>query len=730
MLNPLMLIGLLGLSVPIVIHLIHKQKLQPRLLATIRFLDPSDAPNAFAPVPRDILQLLLRLLLLALFIVVMVRFTLPGAATGTRALTVILDQSMSMQRLTPSGKTLFEQQKAEIGSLIDGMNAGDQFSLMLVGDTISAETGFLRDKAKLKDALAKFTVTDGVGRALVPALKGALQQLQTRSELNTCVLVFSDHQKSTYEARLGENEFARIIERGRVRLFLVCPPLDAKPNVAIEAAGFSPEAIYLGTSSKLSATVRNLSNEEQSVEATLFEGDNAGESRPITLRPREAARVDLAHTFDSPDDIACSVAISDDILPADNLAYSPMRVRSSRQMLLVAPPRDTEDRGVQAGYDGVDLLGYAINPGEALGLGTGTFISMKRITPNFFEKESLPIYSTIIIYGVDTLPHERSAADLARYVSNGGALYIVPSGKISAGRFNDSFSSLLGGFQFGGLHQPPEPAVIDRNEATVTNTLLLPLLREEWGDVQDITFSTYFRVQTKGTATCAMRAANGDWLAAVVRHGRGGACVQMFSCDIADSSLPRSMAFVPMVQEVTSRLGAQGEPVRPDVVRANELTRMMLPELRGLGGEMKLARPARRALDDDSAKRAKPNGPSYGFVLDPSGAARVGGIPVAGNYRVAHASKTELRPRWLAVNPSLGESDLATLDEQAQELVFGTRNVQRLDYESLAAQFFRRREIFPAIILVLFAAFAVEAILGALQSMRKGSAASGEGAQP
>ena len=76
MLYPLMLAGLRGLSVPIIIHLIHRQRLKPQLLATSQFLDQQDLANAFAPVPRDLLQLLLRLLLLALFVLLMSRLVM------------------------------------------------------------------------------------------------------------------------------------------------------------------------------------------------------------------------------------------------------------------------------------------------------------------------------------------------------------------------------------------------------------------------------------------------------------------------------------------------------------------------------------------------------------------------------------------------------------------------------------------------------------------------------
>src|SRR5436309_3202442 len=98
MLNPLMLLGLAGLSLPVIIHLIQRQKLQPQWLATLQFLDDEDVANAFAPTPRDLLQLLLRLLLLGLFVVLMGRLVIGGGGTGPRTLAVVVDQSLSMQR--------------------------------------------------------------------------------------------------------------------------------------------------------------------------------------------------------------------------------------------------------------------------------------------------------------------------------------------------------------------------------------------------------------------------------------------------------------------------------------------------------------------------------------------------------------------------------------------------------------------------------------------------------
>jgi hypothetical protein len=698
-----MLLGLLGLSVPVIIHLIQRQRLQPRMLSTLRFLDDTDASNAFAPVPRDLFQLLMRLFLLLLLLLAMVRLTVSGSQTGTRALALVVDGSMSMQRRLPTGRTLFERQKEQVLQLIDGMNEDDQFSVMLVGDEVEVDSGFLRDKEALREIVEGFEASEGGSRGMVPATKRAVQQLRSLREPNTAALVFSDHQRAHFEPYLEDEELRDLLAEARVKLLLVGKPPEDRPNVAVETAEFSPSRVYLGTSSKMTATVRNYSDEERNVEVYFSEGESTGEPRALRLGGGEAAKIDLAHLFESPADTACRVGISEDVLPADNEFHTPMRVRDRRQVLLVADPRKGEEAAMQASYAGADLVAYAINPGEALGLGTGTHVSTKRVTPNFLGRVSLPLYDTAIIYGIDRVA-EKSISDLVAYVENGGSLYLIPEGDMSPSVFNQNMAPLLGGFRLGGWKEPAEPAFVGTNEAGIAWPVLLPLIRGEWGEVEDVTFSAYFDVHSQGAARPALQASNGDWLAAYLPRGRGGIYVQTFSCSIEDSSLPRSTAFVPMIQALMRRLSPQKREVEPDVIRVNEVARMELPELRNMRGSISLEGPE-----------------EYEFPLseETPGEARVEGIGRAGNYRIRHEKKRGMRPRWLAVNPATGESDLTVLSADEQKKVFGKDGAKRLGFAAVASEFTNQRELFPWIMVVLFGAFALEALTGAWLSTRR-----------
>jgi hypothetical protein len=718
MLHPLMLVGLAGLAVPVILHLIQRQRLRPQVLATLQFLDPQDAANAFAPVPRDLPQLLLRLALLGLFVLLMARLLVGGTEVGPRTLAVLVDGSLSTQRKAGDEQSLFERQKAHLLDLIDGLGPEDRMSLALVGDRMIEETGFLRDRAELRRVAEGFAVTDGGGLGLVPAVRRAAGQLGARREVNAAIVVFSDHLKANYQPYVAEGgpEGAGLrsaLVRGRVKLFLMDEPARPGPNLSVESARFSPERVHVGASSRLTAVVRNHCGQTQTTQVRLSEGEQSDAPRALTLEPGQAAHIDLVHRFDAPVDSACRVEIEDDVLPGDNRYFVPMRIRDRRQVLLVAPagPGGADERGLELGHRAVDLLAYALNPGEALGRGAGTYVTVKRVSPPALARVSLPLYSLVILFGVTDLP-EQSAKDLVAFVENGGGVWLIPEGNLSPLRFNEAFGPLLGEFALGAMKTADPAQTVARDEAAVGSPLFLPLLREEWGNLREIYFGQYYGVQALGSAKVALRAGNGDPLGALVPRGRGRVFVQLFSGGLDGGSLPRSTAFVPLVQQLAATLGRPGDGERPDVLRVGEVARLDVPEFRSLKGDVIVSGPRK--------KQYPLTGPDAEEV-------RVEGLLQAGAYEVTHPAKRTSRQRWLAVNPVLGQSDLTPLDEEGQAALFGTDNVERLPYVELAGRFARRREVLPLALGLVLVAFAAEALMGAWQSRRKARQAGREG---
>ena len=189
----------------------------------------------------------------------------------------------------------------------------------------------------------------------------------------------------------------------------------------------------------------------------------------------------------------------------------------------------------------------------------------------------------------------------------------------------------------------------------------------------------------------------------VVSLGRGRVYVQMFSCALSAGSLPRSTAFVPMVQTVLAGLTAPREPEGRDTMRVGDALRVRLPEFRGLTGQVLLSGPEKLEL------------PLIGSGGDEI---RVAGLLHAGPYEISHSARKSGRKRWLTVNPVQGESRLTPITEEEQAVLFGRKNSMRMPFGALEQHFSRRHELVALLSALVALAFLVEAIVGAWQSRR------------
>ena len=714
MLYPAMLLGLLGLSVPVIIHLIQRQRLRSQPLSTLEFLDHEDLANAFAPVPRDLLQLLLRLLLLSLFVMFMARLYWSGSEPGPRTLAIVLDQSMSMRQHVSETESLFDKSKRQVLELVASLREGDRASLTLVGDDITRTTGFLSDRERLRAEVEACAVSDSGSIGLASAIRAAIDQLRARRSVNSCVVVFSDRQRDAFAADLREQ--AASPRLGQVKLLWIDAPESEQPNLSIERAAFTPTQAFVGGSSRLTTVVRNGTDKPQPVALLIGneqEGAAAGEERRIELAPGEAVHVDLVQRFDSPLDSVARVELPDDVLPGDNAFHVPMRMRDRRQVLLVAEAeQDEEPQSAAVRFEGLDLLGYAINPGEAIGLGGGTQVNLKRVAPQALPRVSLPLYSLIVLYGVVDLP-EQSYKDLRSFAAAGGLIWIIAAPDASPVRFNERFASLLNGLTIGQVSESDSPRSLSVLESDVGDPLLLPLLRDEWGPAGEVFLYRYVRVEAPGTSRPLLKAANGDVLMALVPLDRGNVLVQSFDCDLRSSSLPRTAAFVPVVQRVVHGLTDQERTGRPDMLRVSQTARIRLPEFRSLQGDVLLTGPEQRTLTMVGPERDE---------------VRLTDLRLAGGYALTHAARPNGRQRQVAVNPTAGESQLTPLTETELAQLYGERHASLVPFEQLADQFRNGHEwTWPLVCLVL-GALVLESLSGAWQSRRGGRRQVGDAA--
>jgi len=213
-LTPLYLLGALGLSIPIILHLLHDRPKNKQEFGSLMFLDKTKPPVDRKRRPTHLLLLLLRCLALLLLAFVFARpfVTVDDPADAARRdrqwITVLLDRSASMQR-----GDLWEQAKAKVQTTLGLLGPGDRFSLIAFDDStepLAEVKSWLGSSSEAEaniplERLAKPGFGgSNLGQALVfagesiqEADPGADEQPLARRE----IIVISDLQKGS---RLGE----------------------------------------------------------------------------------------------------------------------------------------------------------------------------------------------------------------------------------------------------------------------------------------------------------------------------------------------------------------------------------------------------------------------------------------------------------------------------------------------------------------------------------------------
>ena len=138
-LNPLLLLGVLGLSLPILAHMLNRFEVQRTDWAAMQFLNRSVRVRSRKLRIKDIILLVLRCLAMLLLVLA---FTRPSttsrhalvSALGEKRTGVViaLDASFSMQH-SDGTTTRFERALEKVESIANGIRPGDTVALILLG---------------------------------------------------------------------------------------------------------------------------------------------------------------------------------------------------------------------------------------------------------------------------------------------------------------------------------------------------------------------------------------------------------------------------------------------------------------------------------------------------------------------------------------------------------------------------------------------------------------------
>ena len=412
-LSPWMLIGLVALAVPIIIHLLQRQRVVQIPFSTLRFLKLVQSKTARRSRVENLLLLLLRCLVFALLGLAAARPVVsPKAANWwggsvPRTIVLVLDNSLSMN-YRAGDHTRFDDAKKQALAILDDLRAGDEVAVILANDRAQ----LLIAEPTVDHALARKAVL-GIQPTqfrtdFAPALREA-RKIAARSQKRIRhVYLLTDSQALGWRFEPG-TVFDETWQKCGAQLAVVRPDGLAAVNAAVTGVKFRSSVVAAGAVVRGSATVENFSTVALHDLVEIRIGEHRVTQRAADIAPGSAAEVPFEFPLPAVtgDSVRGTVNIQDDHLLEDN--------RQFFWLAIYHPPRVVIVEGQQVGPEPLHS-GFFLTKA----LAAGSDMAAKIITPAELDDFALEGYSAVFV--TDALLSDRALVRLDRLLQRGGTV--------------------------------------------------------------------------------------------------------------------------------------------------------------------------------------------------------------------------------------------------------------------------------------------------------------------
>jgi hypothetical protein len=437
--------GLVLAGVPLLLHLIARQKPKILRFPAFRFLQQRHRSNRRKLRLQHLLLLLLRMGLIAALCLALARPRLlsgPWSFSGERPLNAVLviDTSPSMEYST-GDLTRLDEARQRVRELLDEMPEGSQVAIIDSGEDSTGGDWLSPGLAGSRlDALRTRPAASAVNHAVDRGFH-LLAELGTGDDVPPRFLyVFSDRTRASWDS------FRPACPEG-VHAIFVDLGVETPRDLAIDRLEVEPAAVNAGAPMQLRVTLRATGGDFDT-ELTLRIDNDTEEGRPPERRPiRLGAGQSQVVVFERPAPQlapggpreaafqATAQVASSDALPSNNIRHTTFLVRQRRKVLTLvgtAPnPLDPPWRVWQEAIKTVATFECEVRPVS---------------TPKL-DLRTLQSYPVVCLFQAS--PDEATWKLLAEYVRQGGGLVVVPAG--------DEWVGLIAGFNERGRELLPTP---------------------------------------------------------------------------------------------------------------------------------------------------------------------------------------------------------------------------------------------------------------------------------
>jgi len=527
-LTPWFFAGLVGVGLPVWLHLLRKHRSTPTPFSSLMFFEQHIQSSIKHRRLRYLVLFALRTLLIALIVLAFAqpyifRQVLPRNRAGE--ITVLaIDNSLSMR----AGNRL-EEAKRQAKAAVGNLRPGERGQILAFGSRVQVMSEITDDHAPLDAGIDAVEASDA--RTSFAELVRSVRSISQATHLPLEVQLYSDMQQSGMPANFNDL-------RLNAEVRLVTHPIEAKPtpNFTVENV-VAPRRVYdANKKTRVLVTVAGFGNQKATRKVSLVLNGRMVETKPAEVPENGRTSVEFL-SLDVPYGLNKGEVRIDsaDGLPNDDVFYFSIERAEPRHALFVHEAADTRD--LLYFNSALEASGQS-----AFAIDSATVEQTANLAPSK--------YAFVVLSDVGAL----SAGfenQLREYVRGGGSVLIalghrnaernrvpVSDCPIEAARYSGREGDR---FQTATSLDPSHPSILKDNR---------------WDDVK---FYQAIRVSPPGNAHVAARLSDGTPLLIDQQMGEGHILVFASTLDNIANDFPTHASFVPFIEQTARYLGKLNE---------------------------------------------------------------------------------------------------------------------------------------------------------------------------
>jgi hypothetical protein len=416
--------------IPLVIHLIGRQRFYRQEFSTLRFLQQLEQNLIRKLKIRQVILLILRMLLILLIILVFARPYRTVESAGIyigrgETLYLLMDNSLSMQSES-RGSNLLSQGVETLLSAAENIDFPVYVKLVeSVAPGEIRDCGLVTDLTSLTKLLQSVNPTNRWGR-LDLALQTIRQDVRQHQELNPAIWIVSDFQRSSWQSvSLPVPAILALFNQTDARVIFF-PVFGDKHNAALVEAEIPGQILESERTATVRARIVNWGESVLESPVALFLDDQKLGQSLVSVPGAGQVEVQFEFIPGKAGFLAGYIKINDDDLPADNQRFFLLNIPARMRVLVVTRS-----------------AGDAEYIQRSLSLKGVSNIETKTVPIELFGIEDLAAWDLLIFTNVDRLP-VNLCQRIHDYLNTGKGLLIFPGKDCTPADFN-----ALWGDQFG-----------------------------------------------------------------------------------------------------------------------------------------------------------------------------------------------------------------------------------------------------------------------------------------